>query len=478
MMLLLALVTTAFGADVDAYGEVRGIVQAGSDFDVDADGTTVGQGAHLDTRARVGLAISGEKWRFNAETDVFNGLLVGDKWDISGEYDERRRYEAGAVTLDGIRPRKLSVGYRADSYDLEVGLQTSHWGLGLIANDGDHQPLFGREDFGDRVFRVKLSTRPLGEDKPVYLVAAMDLVYADDIARLAVGEVAVQGVLGLLYTKGPDGPERGVYVVGRKQWEDMEGRQTVVGVLDAYVSQPVDLSDDLTLRMAAEAAGVFGNTDRALSYDGLDGLQVRSAAAVARLSIEHSKVEGHLRLGWASADGNPDDSTTSAFTADRDFDVGMVLFDEVQGNIAAATSAFLEDPLYQALPPDGIELVTTEGAFQGATYVQPAVIVKPIDQLDVRLGAVMAWNNAPIAQPFYTFRAGGTPTNHLKQATSGRYLGTELDWALFFRPTDEESLKDWAVQPRLEIQGGHALMSDDMGGGVVHLIQAGVRLGW
>ncbi|MFT6158761.1 MAG: hypothetical protein ACJA00_001337, partial [Myxococcota bacterium] len=38
MMLLLALFTTAFGADIDVYGEARGIVQAGSDFDVDASG--------------------------------------------------------------------------------------------------------------------------------------------------------------------------------------------------------------------------------------------------------------------------------------------------------------------------------------------------------------------------------------------------------------------------------------------------------
>jgi hypothetical protein len=46
------------------------------------------------------------------------------------------------------------------------------------------------------------------------------------------------------------------------------------------------------------------------------------------------------------------------------------------------------------------------------------------------------------------------------------------------QPGSDEALEGWALRPRLEVHGGHALLSEDLGGGVVHLIQGAIRAEW
>ena len=47
------------------------------------------------------------------------------------------------------------------SVAVQSGITTSHWGLGLIANDGNHDQLFARTDYGDRVFRTAASCQSM-----------------------------------------------------------------------------------------------------------------------------------------------------------------------------------------------------------------------------------------------------------------------------------------------------------------------------
>ena len=96
-----------------------------------------------------------------------------------------------------------------------------------------------------------------------------------------------------------------------------------------------------TVRVAGEVAGIFGETDRAQSYNSRDGLQVRSLGFTGLASVSYDPLHTNVifRGGYASGDGNPDDGGSHDFSFDRDFDVGMVLFDEVQGAIDAAAYA-------------------------------------------------------------------------------------------------------------------------------------------
>ena len=62
-------------------------------------------------------------------------------------------------------------------------------GTGLIANDGNHEQLFSRVDYGDRVFRTAAVTKPT--DKPVVMVGG-DWVLEDDIGGYTDGHIPIK----------------------------------------------------------------------------------------------------------------------------------------------------------------------------------------------------------------------------------------------------------------------------------------------
>lgn len=470
----------AHAADPGAQleGEYRLVASLPGEMAVDDDGTHIGQGFVLDQRLRLGAGWQARDWHLQTEWDFLDGQVAGDVWDIPGSEDERRRDALTSFSLDGIRARKLSVGTDSGKLRLDFGLMTSSWGLGLVANDGAGDPLFGRSDFGDRVLRFRAGTMPADQ---LRLVGAVDLVVADDTARLSEDQVAVQGIAALLAGTPATGVG-GVYVVVRHQEEDafaeddVDRRSTDAGVLDLYGDLPL-VKGAWTLRLAGEGAAIVGVTSRSLSYNSRQGLDLASGGVVGRLSLvaPEERMSAQLRAGWASGDGEPDDGVSQAFSFDRDFDVGMVLFDEVQGALDAAAYAQLTDPEYSGQAPDGADALVGEGALRGAVYLQPVLQVKPLRWAQLRAGLVVAWASAPIAQPFESFRNGGVPTNHLGEATSGRHLGTELDWALVLgddAPLAFGAAAKLRVRPALVLQGGHAFLSEDLGGDRVDVLMA------
>jgi len=459
-----------------------------SDFPVDAEGTTIGQGAVLDQRFRVALAVEQGRFRLGTEWDLLTGQLAGDLWDIPGDVDDRHREKFAVITADGFIPRRFSARVNGRIGQLEAGLVTSHWGLGMMANDGDHEPLFGRTDFGDRVVRLRGTTRPFAKAEGfpgrehVYLTAAADMVLADDMAQIADGQIATQAILSVLY-RPEDARRLGVYLVHRHQDELAQDRSSDLMVIDGYGVLPIALGKTgWSVELAVEAAGVLGRTDRSLSYNERSELEVRAAGVTARATFrsQGEALQVHLRGGWASGDNNPDDGRTSSFTFDRDFDVGLILFDQVMGGVNAAAHALLVDPEHGGVAPDGVDTLATEGAFQNAMYVQPAVQVAPFSWLDLRGGLMFAGASAPVAHPFYTFREGGSTRNHHNLAPSGGLLGSELDWAVRVGgqlPWGGER----APSLRLRVQGGHLFLGGALQGGsgdIIHQVMISGLVGW
>ncbi len=448
---------------------------------LDTEGHTLGQGAVLDGRLRAGLGYREDTWGIRTEWDLLSGQLAGDPWDVRGTEDERGRDAMGFSEADTLVARRLSVDGRLGVVGVEAGLVTSHWGLGLVANDGAHDPDFGRSDFGDRVIRVRVGTRPI-VGKPLTVVLAGDRVVADDTATWSPftgGQAAWQGIASVVWGEA-DAAHAGLYGVYRHQTEADALRTTEVGVIDLYGDAPVALGG-WTLRVAGEAAGIFGSTSRAQSYTSTDGLAVRSAGALALVEARPDALKDVLRIvargGWATGDGNPDDGVSQDFSFDRDLDAGMVLFDELQGAVDAAAYAQVSDPTHSGGAPYGAEALVGEGAVRHAAFVQPVVGVTPRPWLDLKAGALLAWNTSPISQSFATYRNGGVPVNHLGDATAGYWLGTELDWAVTVGNVDATVLGVKA-KPALVLQGGHLLASAEMGGGVVSLVTATGRIRW
>ncbi len=444
---------------------------------LDDEGHTLGQGMVLDTRLRLGLDVKWKGVDARTEWDLFDSQVAGDPWDLRGTEDARHRESIDPFARpDVFTARRLSLGGRIGIVALEGGLVTSHWGLGILANDGAHDPEFGRNDFGDRVLRLRAATRPLA-DQPLIVAIAGDRVIEDESADwspLEGGETAWQGVATVIYGE-PTKARGGVYYVYRDQTELDAVRHTQAHVVDLYGDVPLK-AGETTLRFAVEGAGIFGTTSRVQSYSSRDGLALGSAgvSALAEVKLSPLPLRAALRGGWASGDTDPDDGRSEDFGFDRDFDAGMVLFDELQGAIDAATYAQLSDPAHSGSPPDGAEALVGEGALRAATFVQPIVEVTPTPWLSLKAGALLAWSSKPVQQAFTTFRAGGIPTNHLGETTEGYSLGTELDWAVKLGDMPIGGARP--VRPALLVQGGHLFASDNLGGGTVHLVSAALRV--
>ena len=131
-----------------------------TDIPVTADGVGIDQPYVADQRLRGRFDISGRHFRVGTEWDLFSGQMFGPTWGIPGDVDERNRHARTIFQRDGFVPRRAAATFSWPAFTLEMGLVTSHWGLGMLANDGAHAPLFGRNDFGARV--VRLSRGALG----------------------------------------------------------------------------------------------------------------------------------------------------------------------------------------------------------------------------------------------------------------------------------------------------------------------------
>ena len=429
-----------------------------SAFPVDAEGTLGGQNAHLELRHKLGATFSTDDVAVNVLIGGQADQIWGSGWNVPGDIDERNRHQNKFQTP---QLRKLSIQADLEYFQFELGLTTSHWGMGILANNGEMEPFFGQPEFGDRVVRARATTRA-GVDSPWFFSLAWDRVIQDDLVYDPNTQWATQVLGSVVWTENDD--TVGINGVYRTQDERIELRKTRVTALDVYAEVNAPISESVSLHTAVEVAGMTGKTDRALTYQSPDSLHILGlgASAYGMLGFLDDSFKVGLSTGYASGDGNPNDDTLHDFTFDRNFDVGMVLFDEVLSGIDAAQYRLATHPQYSGQPPDGIDASVYEGSFRRATYLQPRLEYKPIPHIRIRAGVVMAWATAPIAHGFYTVRNGGTPVNHLKQRTKGYRLGTEYDWSVQFQPfTDHES---FFYNTRVSIQGGHAQLDSNLGG--------------
>ena len=466
--------------EVVTHGELRLVGTQHPDFVVDTLGNTVGQDAAFDSRLRAQLTLQSQDWGLQFEGDAFNGQFAGDTWDLAGDEDARHREQRGIVGTDSFTPRRATLSGRIGPTRLEAGLNSSHWGLGLLSNDGNHDNPFGRNDLGDRQIRIKLSTqaqRSNGGKLPFFFAIAADRVVEDDLARLALEQEARQ-FLGSFLFMGKGDTRIGLLVVGRQQLESDLERLTKARILDLHAEHSIPIGE-AKLKMAAEVARITGITSRSQSYNSRYGLWVGAlgAATEMTLMLPEERLAFDLRAGYASGDGNPDDNRTQEFRFDHNYNVGSVLFDELMGSIEVASYNRITDPSIAGQGPDGIEVHVSEGAVRSATYLQPMVRYRPLPWLETRLGAVMAWSTAPIAEPFNTYRNGGVPTNHLGQTTEDYRLGTEYNWAVELGEPNGQ-FTGLGLSPQLLVQGGHLMANENLGGEQLHLIMATGRVRW
>ena len=118
------------------------------------------------------------------------------------------------------------------------------------------------------------------------------------------------------------------------------------------------------------------------------------------------------------------------------------LFDELMAGVEAATYNLITDPENTGTPPDGVDVLVTEGAVRRTLFVQPVLRGTPLPFLDLQLGLLLAWSSGPVTQGFYTARNGGVATNHHNDPSDGRFLGAETDLSITARIPFKGSIKE------------------------------------
>jgi hypothetical protein len=398
-----------------------------------------------------------DKVQLVGQIDVPRGMIIGD----TTQYVDRVRDSLNEERWYEVHPRYLYLEYTAPFGVFRIGQQGSHWGMGILANDGDHPTLFGDYQRGSLVDRVLFATTPMGKNTPLTIAIAGDMVFEDNTADLIdgddpdfdddddVGDRALQGVLAVLWRTKP--AEIGFYGVVRTQDRQRVSvdelnpfeEDLTVGVLDmaGKFHTPVPGGGGF-LYGEFEWAFIFGSSSALRAgYGALDPRaeredeRIRSFGGAATLGAVSMAGTGkdrwgrfvaELEWGFASGDADPYDGTTRRFTFDPNHNVGLVLFDHVLAWKTARSATIAQDPGIVNRPAPGLQLVPSKGGVFGATYLNPRFVVRPRHWLDLKTGAVIAQTTADFVDP-YQVGALGSYANYDGGDERRHDLGVEID---------------------------------------------------
>ncbi len=416
---------------------------------------SLGQNRYMNHWLRITPRLQVKSWlEIVAQMDVVTGLLLGDlAHDSFADQTPRDSYDG----FKNVQPRWLYAQIDTGIGILRVGQQPSHWGMGILANDGDHVSTFGDYRYGSIDERILFATKPGGKDSPLTVLVAGDLVFRDANARLTRGDHAFQGVAGALYSHGDN--QIGVYGVYRHQTKDRTSGSSIFPYTDTIDAGVLDVTGKFVVPVQGqdafafggfEAAAIFGSTNAVRTAEQVqDGTKttLRSYGGAIQVGVVHRAYDepatpggelpnkaaygdlvAQLEIGYASGDADPYDGTERRFVFDPNHKVGLLLFDEVMRWQTARAASAAQDPLLQngTRPTPGVDLLATNGGIAGAQYVNPTMIYRPLRWLDLKGGMLLAQATADVVDP-YRLATQGAAVNYRGGDARRHDLGLEID---------------------------------------------------
>ena len=378
----------------------------------------------------------GQVFAFETQVDLADGLLAGDETQGVGAADLPRDGDR-AFDGRGVELRWLYGEWKSPIGVFRAGLQPSHWGMGLIANDGTRWSPFGDYRYGNSNLRFLFATRPGGEDVPFTIALAGDLVYRDPVADLTQDQRALQGVLAAFFG---DGREKtlGAYVVYRAQRDSVDTLpgeiaredRLDVWILDLFAQWSLEDPAGGEISLAFEGAHIRGETTLTRSVD-RPTHDVRQWLWAAQVGRRGDVVDGFIEVGYTSGDSNTEDSAQRRATMHPDHRIGLILFPEVLAWHSARSATLASSDELSARPAPGSSLLPTNGGVAGATYLFNWWDFRPLDFMNVRVGWLWARATSDVVDP-YQQRTQSRSVNYLGGDPRARDLGLELDAMVLF----------------------------------------------
>ena len=348
-------------------------------------------GANLRLRMNPQINVSDEV-QVNAQIDLLDNLVLGstpegydpystgiNPWaPIRAFSSTQNPPDSRNSWTDAIAVKRAWAQVRTDLGVLRFGRMGSDWGLGVLANGGEGL----HSDYGDIADRILFATRIAGitivpiwdfaaegptsqlqydhmgqpydlsqlDDVNQYILVVARKLDEDDLRdRLQLGQVAVQGGLYLVYRdqllsteySDPLGSAPTASAVIRRNaqawipdvWLQVQYRKLrfemeavlIAGSIESLATAPGYSNDDMTV----------------LQYGGVAQVDYRLMNDKLRLGFEFGLASGDPDVEGISPRGGlltqPDgDKTISAFRFDRDFNVDLILWEELFSAVSSA----------------------------------------------------------------------------------------------------------------------------------------------
>lgn len=475
---------------------------------------TLGMTNFVEHRLRAGTSLNYGAWQFDFELDVLNGLINAPSDGVlpaiagpetgaprPSTADPQRNLAYG-LNFNSLAVRQAMATYSTSVGKFALGATTFGWGQGMLSNNGaGRKDALGREvldaefgdrRYGDRSIRAYYATRPLSLfsggriTENFTAIIGADLVLQDETAKLIrpthdehrvnadagffernIQDQSYQAVLALRHERG--GYSSGLFATRRwlffptKRLQDANvtrpfSTDLQVWALDLSVDYRTTVAEGVSVYAGVEGALVTGSTNyvRNASCPGNTDesrCDVLQQGGLARAGISAFGLTLDLLGGYASGDGNPFDANVTNFRMDRDFKVGLILFDQVLAWQSAAQVRRAADPTVTNEPSAGLELLSTAGAVSNAFFINPTLRYEPIDGLNLMGGFV--WGLAPERYTDAFWVNVTSDKTNLFGVPAGRNYGYEFDLGASYT---REIAKGIALN--LGVQAGYFLPGD------------------
>ncbi len=394
------------------------------------------------------------RFRWEPELKIVDKLSVMMQMDVEGLWGTHPsifNIDSKATQLD-FKFNRAWLRYLTPVGLLEVGRMPSDWGLGIFTNDGNgFDDLFGDNYDGDTFDRILFGTKPLGRESPLTTAIIFDQVSTGSVTD--VNDDVSELILAVLYNElnFVTGAYGGMRVQKSTSTEAYFG--------DIYLKFSMK-----GINLEAESVYLHGHS-RALQTSLNQGKYIiDQVGAAGKLSYSGKFLEPSLEVGFASGDNNPLNRHVTQFTFHRDYNVGLILYEEVL--------ARLTETMYQGFftlgeyPPPGTEKLSTKGGVTNSIYVFPSIRFRIMDGLEAIVGGLYARSIFPFIDVVELIK-----TNYEKNLMGGepsKELGWEVDGGIewefiknfksgiqagYFSPADAFRDKDGNVHPAYSVQG-------------------------
>src|SRR4051812_983192 len=451
---LLSLAMPAAAADVRFDGSYRLRFDEQTNQTLDESGFATGQKSYLSHRLRLTPKIieadeKGYGIEVQAEFDILSGIVAGDTAADFRGFGATDLSARNGFDGSGFQFRHLFTEIRFPTGVVQLGQMPADWGMGMLINGGAGENVtdFGDPAFGDTVERLLFATRPFqklfgpGSDlgRSLAIAVAADIIYTDRYAQLIVanggglqwGDTALQALGALIYDPG-DKTRAEIYLARRVQTYAQNAGDLHFWTFDAHFrhADSVQALGGAVLSVEAEAAQLYGGTSHSPNLAAPGTTRISQQGAVLRLLAAKSLFEGEVEGGYASGDSNPFDGDSKAFQMNRDYKVGLVLFDQVMLFQSQNAPRRISDPAIFGRPPPGLDVLATQGAVTNALYLKPTVRWKPplgAGSFKLVAGALFARAPQPYVDPFQALVRSAALNSFAHPA--GQNYGIELDGA-------------------------------------------------